>query len=156
MKSIAPVAKAEYRARINSSAVSASREPLMTGSQHSVKAAPEPHGQVKLSWGISVKSTWLRRLVLSSSYFFQLRIRRGLPHPRRGLPARYYYVISRWKGIVPRVTDGSRYSSCARAQSHSNQSCFCSRGSTRLVNGPDVVTPQFLKSSSPSVSRPCP
>ena len=46
MKSMAPVTKAEYRARINSSAVSLSRVPLMIGSQQVAKGAPEPHGQV--------------------------------------------------------------------------------------------------------------
>ncbi|HET9711098.1 MAG TPA: hypothetical protein VFP64_04425, partial [Pyrinomonadaceae bacterium] len=49
IKSIAPVTKAEYRARISSSAVSLSRVPLMIGSQQAAKVAPDPHGQVKLS-----------------------------------------------------------------------------------------------------------
>jgi hypothetical protein len=48
MKSMAPVTNAEYRARINSSAVSLSRVPLMIGSQHAAKEAPDPHGQISL------------------------------------------------------------------------------------------------------------
>lgn len=46
MKSMAPVTKAEYRARINSSAVWLSRVPVMTGSQQVAKGEPEPQGQV--------------------------------------------------------------------------------------------------------------
>jgi hypothetical protein len=45
MKSIAPVAKAEYRARISSSAVRLSRSPLIIGWQQSAKRAPEVQGQ---------------------------------------------------------------------------------------------------------------
>ena len=48
MKSMAPVTNAEYRARINSSAVSLSRVPLMMGSQQVAKEEPDPHGQLSL------------------------------------------------------------------------------------------------------------
>jgi hypothetical protein len=71
IKSIAPVTKAEYRARISSSAVSLSRVPLMIGSQQAAKAAPDPHGQVKLSWFIKTKSTSTRKAVPFSCDSFQ-------------------------------------------------------------------------------------
>lgn len=48
MKSMAPVTKAEYRARISSAAVSLSRVPLMIGSQQLAKGEPEPQGQISL------------------------------------------------------------------------------------------------------------